>query len=133
MNKAVGRMNGGIPQVPHATVNQELLPVRQALPIWPMRDDIISLINSNQVVLICGDTGSGKTTQVKCCQIKAVLILGFSCNVSFHQNFPPVWIFFSPVLMPCSSGRDFPVFWRKTLPPSSEVEMMRMLGRWIVQ
>jgi len=93
MNKAVGRMNGGIPQVPHATVNQELLPFRQALPIWSMRDDIVSLINSNQVVLICGDTGSGKTTQVKCCQIKAVFRLGFSCYISFHQNFPPVWIF----------------------------------------
>jgi hypothetical protein len=86
-------MNGGIPQVPHATVNQELLPFRQALPIWSRRDEIVSLINSNQVVLICGDTGSGKTTQVKCCQIKVSYRLGFSYNVSFHQNFPPVWVF----------------------------------------
>jgi Tfp pilus assembly pilus retraction ATPase PilT len=57
-------MIGGVPQVPHTTVNRELLPFRQALPIWSMRDDIVSLINSNQVVLVCGDTGSGKTTQV---------------------------------------------------------------------
>ena len=93
MNKCVGRMNGGIPQVPYATINQELLPFRQALPIWSMRDDIVNLINSNQVVMISGDTGSGKTTQVKCCQIKAPLRLGFNCNISFHQNCPPVWIF----------------------------------------
>ena len=78
-------MIGGIPQVPHTTVNQALLPFRQALPIWLMRDEIVSLINSNQVMLICGDTGCGKTTQVKYCQIKAVLRLGFSCNVSIFS------------------------------------------------
>jgi HrpA-like RNA helicase len=91
----MGRLNSGIPQVPYAAVNQELLPFRQALPIWSMRDDIVNSINSNQVVLIIGDTGSGKTTQVKCCQIKAFLRLAISCNISFHQNFPPVWIFSS--------------------------------------
>jgi len=66
MNKSIGRLNNGIPQVPYAAVNQELLPFRQALPIWAMRDDIINSINSNQVVVISGDTGSGKTTQVTC-------------------------------------------------------------------
>jgi HrpA-like RNA helicase len=62
-------MSGGCPQVPHAAVSQDLLSFRKALPIWLMRDDIVHLINSNQVVLISGDTGSGKTTQVKSCQI----------------------------------------------------------------
>lgn len=64
MNKSVGRLNIGVPQIPYAVISQELLPFRQALPIWPMRDDIINIINSNQVVVISGDTGSGKTTQV---------------------------------------------------------------------
>jgi len=66
---SAGRMSGGRLQVPHESVNQELLPFRKALPIWSVRDDIVALINSNQVVLVSGDTGSGKTTQVKCCQI----------------------------------------------------------------
>ena len=65
---SASHMSGGCLQVPHASVNQELLPFRKALPIWSMRDDV-TLINSNQVVLISGDTGSGKTKQVKCCQI----------------------------------------------------------------
>jgi HrpA-like RNA helicase len=90
----MGRVNSGVPQVPYAAVNQGLLPFRQALPVWSMRENIVNSINSNQVVLISGDTGSGKTTQVKFCQIKAFLRLGSSCNISVHQNFPPVWIFF---------------------------------------
>jgi HrpA-like RNA helicase len=69
MNKHVGRLINGIPQVPYVAVNQELLTFRQALPISSMREDIVNSINRNQVVLIVGDTGSGKTTQVKCCQI----------------------------------------------------------------
>jgi HrpA-like RNA helicase len=66
VNKSMGRLNTGVPQMPYAAVNQELLPFRQALPIWSMRDDIINAINSNQVVVVSGDTGSGKTTQVTC-------------------------------------------------------------------
>jgi hypothetical protein len=66
MSKVVGPLGIGVPQVPHAAVNQELLPFRQALPIWSMRDEIMNFINSNQVVVISGDTGTGKTTQVTC-------------------------------------------------------------------
>jgi HrpA-like RNA helicase len=62
----VGPLGIGFPQLPHAAVNQELLPFREVLPIWPMRDEIMNLINSNQVVVVSGDTGSGKTTQVTC-------------------------------------------------------------------
>jgi len=62
----MGRLNNGVPQMPYSVVNQELLPFRQTLPIWRMKDDIVNSINSNQVVIISGDTGSGKTTQVTC-------------------------------------------------------------------
>lgn len=35
-----------------------------ALPVNQRRDDIRELITSHQVVIICGETGSGKTTQI---------------------------------------------------------------------
>jgi ATP-dependent helicase HrpA len=35
-----------------------------ALPIAQKRDDIATLIQSHQVVIVCGETGSGKTTQI---------------------------------------------------------------------
>ena len=38
--------------------------VRRSLPIYKMRDHIISTIRDNQVVVVEGETGSGKTTQL---------------------------------------------------------------------
>ena len=35
-----------------------------ALPINQHRDEIRRLIDKNQVVIVCGETGSGKTTQI---------------------------------------------------------------------
>ncbi|KAG5667809.1 hypothetical protein PVAND_015778 [Polypedilum vanderplanki] len=42
---------------------QEMLKIRQSLPAWSMRDEIIKTIKSNQVCIISGETGSGKSTQ----------------------------------------------------------------------
>jgi len=36
----------------------------EALPVSQKRDDIIRAIKENQVIVICGETGSGKTTQL---------------------------------------------------------------------
>lgn len=43
-----------------------LLKVRQALPIWQHRDDILKPLqgNENNVLVLVGETGSGKSTQV---------------------------------------------------------------------
>ncbi len=37
---------------------------RKALPIAEYRDDIVKVLAANQVVVIAGDTGCGKSTQV---------------------------------------------------------------------
>lgn len=37
---------------------------RQKLPAWKKKDEIVNLIKANQIVLITGETGSGKSTQV---------------------------------------------------------------------
>ncbi|KAJ3327314.1 ATP-dependent RNA helicase dhx29 [Blyttiomyces sp. JEL0837] len=43
---------------------QELLKVRSALPVYAMREEIIQHIENFQVVIISGETGSGKSTQI---------------------------------------------------------------------
>lgn len=41
-----------------------LLPLRKALPIWPHADMIRSALRKNNVLVLTGETGSGKSTQV---------------------------------------------------------------------
>lgn len=41
----------------------EMLAIRMRLPAWPMRERIVDLIGRNRVVIVSGETGSGKTTQ----------------------------------------------------------------------
>ncbi|KAI4120701.1 MAG: hypothetical protein LQ338_006825 [Usnochroma carphineum] len=42
---------------------QKMLAVRAALPAWTKRKAIIEAVNQNQVTIISGETGSGKSTQ----------------------------------------------------------------------
>lgn len=52
-------------QVPNPPgYNEEMQATRQTLPIWSHREEILRTILSNQVCIIEGETGSGKTTQV---------------------------------------------------------------------
>ena len=44
--------------------NDWMINHRKELPIWLQRSDIIHSIQKNQVTVITGETGSGKTTQV---------------------------------------------------------------------
>jgi ATP-dependent helicase HrpA len=44
----------------------------EALPVSARRDDIAAAIRAHQVVIVCGETGSGKTTQLP----KIALALG---------------------------------------------------------
>ena len=42
---------------------QKMLAVRQGLPAWRLQDRIVASVNVNQVTIISGETGSGKSTQ----------------------------------------------------------------------
>lgn len=44
---------------------EEIQVSRRKLPAYARRDDILDAINNNQVVVISGETGCGKTTQVR--------------------------------------------------------------------
>ncbi|KAM4710439.1 3'-5' RNA helicase YTHDC2 [Discoglossus pictus] len=64
MSKTSGRLNNGIPQVPVKRGESEFDSFRQSLPVFEKHEDIVKIIKDNKVVLIVGETGSGKTTQI---------------------------------------------------------------------
>lgn len=47
-----------------ADTAKQLLEVRQQLPIYHHREKIVEYINNNQVTIVIGETGSGKSTQI---------------------------------------------------------------------
>lgn len=63
-NRASGRLNNGIPMVPRMRSPSELDSFRRSLPVFDRQEEIVQLIRNNKVVLVLGETGSGKTTQV---------------------------------------------------------------------
>ena len=51
-------------QAKHATAEQQrMVQVRQNLPAWKLQDAIVASVINNQVTIISGETGSGKSTQ----------------------------------------------------------------------
>lgn len=42
---------------------QKMLAQRQKLPAWQVREDIVKTVSDNQITIISGETGSGKSTQ----------------------------------------------------------------------
>ncbi|GJN32400.1 hypothetical protein PR202_gb20908 [Eleusine coracana subsp. coracana] len=44
--------------------SKSLAQQRQYLPIYTVRDDLLQVVRENQVVVVVGETGSGKTTQL---------------------------------------------------------------------
>jgi len=41
-----------------------ILEQRQSLPIYKLKDELVRAINDNQILIVVGETGSGKTTQM---------------------------------------------------------------------
>jgi len=80
MGKAVtGRLNNGLPQIPPGKLSSELGAFQQSLPIYQMKDVITKAINDNRVLMISGETGSGKTTQAcYCCLYTYPYILTYT-------------------------------------------------------
>ncbi|KAM7024310.1 3'-5' RNA helicase YTHDC2-like [Acridotheres tristis] len=64
VNKTNGRLNDGIPQVPVKRGESEFDSFRQSLPVLEKQEEIVQIIKDNKIVLIIGETGTGKTTQI---------------------------------------------------------------------
>lgn len=63
-SRTSGRLTHGIPQVPHTRGPSELDCFRRSLPVYERQEELVQTIRENQVVLVLGETGSGKTTQI---------------------------------------------------------------------
>lgn len=58
-----------------------MLPCRRNLPIWKFKDELLQAVNHNQVVIICGETGCGKSTQVPAFILEHELLCGRDCKL----------------------------------------------------
>ncbi|KAG6500522.1 hypothetical protein ZIOFF_040369 [Zingiber officinale] len=56
----INRWNGR----PYSTRYYEILEKRKALPVWQQKDEFLQVLKANQTVILVGETGSGKTTQI---------------------------------------------------------------------
>ncbi|XP_069370427.1 3'-5' RNA helicase YTHDC2 isoform X2 [Paralichthys olivaceus] len=62
--KPLGCLDNSAPFVPPSRNPSELDHFRRSLPIYESQEEIVQLIRANRVVLVVGETGSGKTTQI---------------------------------------------------------------------
>ena len=58
-----------------------MLKTRMNLPIWNFKDELLNAINSHQVVIVCGETGCGKSTQVPTFILENELSNGRACKI----------------------------------------------------
>ncbi|KAL1420950.1 hypothetical protein MTO96_004318 [Rhipicephalus appendiculatus] len=80
VNRTTARLNCGIPQVP-PRCEGALDAQRQRLPIWQSRQKLLTTIAQNQVTIIIGETGCGKTTQVPQYLLEQHCSLGNPCRI----------------------------------------------------
>lgn len=59
-NNLINRWTGK----PYSQRYYEILEKRTTLPVWHQREEFLTALKKNQVLVLVGETGSGKTTQV---------------------------------------------------------------------
>ncbi|XP_073514156.1 3'-5' RNA helicase YTHDC2-like isoform X3 [Phyllobates terribilis] len=85
MNKTSGRLNNGIPQVPVRRGESDFDSFRQSLPVFEKQEEVVQIIKENKVVLIVGETGSGKTTQISQFLLDDCYRNGTACRIFCTQ------------------------------------------------
>ncbi|XP_047090436.1 probable pre-mRNA-splicing factor ATP-dependent RNA helicase DEAH3 isoform X3 [Lolium rigidum] len=59
-NPSINPWNGR----PYSARYFEILEKRRTLPVWQQKDDFLRVLRDNQTLILVGETGSGKTTQI---------------------------------------------------------------------
>lgn len=59
---------------PYSARYYEILEKRKTLPVWQQKDDFLKALRENQTLILVGETGSGKTTQIPQFVLEAVEI-----------------------------------------------------------
>ncbi|KAH8887822.1 P-loop containing nucleoside triphosphate hydrolase protein [Thozetella sp. PMI_491] len=60
---------------------QQMLQSRMQLPMWHFRQAVVDAVDREQVVIICGETGCGKSTQVPSFLLEHQLAQGKPCKI----------------------------------------------------
>ncbi|KAG6359068.1 hypothetical protein INS49_012588 [Diaporthe citri] len=60
---------------------QKMLQSRMQLPMWNFRQQVVEAVDREQVVIVCGETGCGKSTQVPSFLLEHQLSLGKPCKL----------------------------------------------------
>ncbi|KAI6779489.1 ATP-dependent RNA helicase-like protein [Emericellopsis cladophorae] len=60
---------------------QQMLQGRMQLPMWGFKNQVLQAVDQNQVVIVCGETGCGKSTQVPAFLLEHELAQGKPCKV----------------------------------------------------
>lgn len=60
---------------------QQMLASRMQLPMWQFRQQVVDAVDKEQVVIICGETGCGKSTQVPSFLLEHQLLQGKPCKI----------------------------------------------------
>lgn len=60
VNSLINRWNGR----PYSQKYYNILEKRKTLPVWRQKDEFLKALNANQTLILVGETGSGKATQV---------------------------------------------------------------------
>lgn len=53
-----------ITNIPYSQRYYSILKQRKKLPAWEARDQLLMLLKQHQILILEGETGSGKTTQI---------------------------------------------------------------------
>lgn len=60
---------------------QRMVKGRMNLPIWSFKEDILSTLDTHRVLIICSETGSGKSTQIPSFILEHEMLQGRPCKV----------------------------------------------------
>lgn len=63
VNSLVNKWNGK----PYSQRYHDILEKRKTLPVWHQKEEFLQVLKDNQTLILVGETGSGKTTQVCFC------------------------------------------------------------------
>ncbi|XP_057963559.1 probable pre-mRNA-splicing factor ATP-dependent RNA helicase DEAH2 [Malania oleifera] len=68
VNNMINRWNGR----PYSQRYYDILEKRKTLPVWHQKDEFLQALKANQSLILVGETGSGKTTQIPQFVLEAV-------------------------------------------------------------
>lgn len=60
---------------------QRMIEFRKTLPVWAYKKEILDTLASHQVLIVCSETGSGKSTQIPSFILENELLNGRPCKI----------------------------------------------------